>query len=1304
MALAIMSGSIELEREAGLPLSWGGARSISFGLSDIRSDYIVTLLNRNLFFRYTVGNCDPSTTNAYTQAYLFRANPPIVTNADPSEVSCLGGNDGSIVIISTDRNPYPGEVFEYYLFKDDTPVKPFARIGSQMVAENLTAGSYKILGSTDQGGCGDSIYHHVNVLQPTDAITTSAAGNDQIVCNATATITGNAVDATDEVGQWTLVSGSGTISNANSRTTTLSNLSVGANVFRWTITQEYGCTSSDDVIITRLDVTSADAGSDQIVCSSSASLSANAPGTGEKGSWSVVSGSGTFSNINSRTSSVSDLSEGDNEFRWTIEDTGENCSKPDAVKITYINTTAAQAGEDLYLCSNSAVLAGNTVGTNESGQWTVVSGAAVFADNSKFNTTVSGLSSGANVLRWSIRDNGNHCTAKTDDVTLTVSDLTISEVSAKRKNPDCPDSDNGEIVVTAIGGVAFDTGLDYKFTLSNGDEEYANAGQEVKFIGLEASVYSVTVEDQNCIKYSTSITITAPNPITGTLSETAISCHDSNDGALSIGNLSGGAGGYTYAWSTGSSANSISNLNPGNYYVDITDSKGCTKRLEKEVEAPNELDGLTVINDIACHDDGNGSIELDPSGGTAPYSFSWSDGSSGQDLSNAPAGTYSVTITDANNCTTDITSLTITEPSEVALTVASKNNVSCFNTATGSITLNSSGGVSGYEYSMDGTNWQSSSVFNDLTAGSYLIMMRDANGCDASLTTSLTQPPLLEGEISSTTEAQCGESNGSATLNVSGGTGSYSYQWKNSSGTLVGTSANLQNVPGGIYTATVTDENACSFNINANVSSEDGAEITASNLTSTSCFDSNDGRAALQLTGVGPFTVEWDNGETGPNPTELHPGTNVVSITDANGCTVVEQITVPHPDAVDYQTVSSRPATCADSEDGRFEIQGIGGSGGYTYSWSNGQTGTVLNNVQQGDYDLEITDNQGCTFITTVHVDGVSPLSVEAASLQRPTCAGDQDGSVTIQGVGGNGNYTYTWFDGATGTFHDQLSAGEYTIDITDGKGCQSQTTITIPDAENYSVSIDDNAICTGGTYVITSPTEGTAYSWESDNGFNSNESTVRLTEPGVYHLEVVNAKGCIAEDDFELTLSDDLLQADFLMISEAYVGDTVVLIDISWPIPERLEWGFPEGAEVLTSNKDYAEVIFREPGTYGIDMEVGLANCSDFYTQSLTILDAPKDSEGGRLTAEHDLIKAFKVSPNPSNGKFKIELELSEALSPEFKLIDLEGNQILLNAQLDASKSVELEVDASENKPGMYMLWLKVGGQTVVKRILILK
>ncbi|MDO8969808.1 MAG: SprB repeat-containing protein, partial [Saprospiraceae bacterium] len=296
----------------------------------------------------------------------------------------------------------------------------------------------------------------------------------------------------------------------------------------------------------------------------------------------------------------------------------------------------------------------------------------------------------------------------------------------------------------------------------------------------------------------------APEP---SLTPTNVTCNGEANGAIT-NTVSDGQPPYTYVWSNGATTQNLSNLGPGTYTVTVTDANMSTGTASANITQPAAIVLSTTQVNLLCNGASTGSIDLMVSGGIPGYTYNWGGGITTQDRSNLAAGTYTVTVTDASNCTKTI-SASITQPTAIVLT-ETHVNVLCNGQSNGSIDLSVSGGTPAYTY-----NWGGGITTQDrsnLAAGTYTVTVTDANSCTKTLSASITQPSAL---VLSTTQVNVlctGNATGSIDLTVNGGTPAYSYNW---TGGI--TTQDRSNLASGTYTVTVTDANNCTKTISATI-------------------------------------------------------------------------------------------------------------------------------------------------------------------------------------------------------------------------------------------------------------------------------------------------------------------------------------------------------------------------------------------------------------------------------------------------------------------------------------------------------
>jgi hypothetical protein len=388
----------------------------------------------------------------------------------------------------------------------------------------------------------------------------------------------------------------------------------------------------------------------------------------------------------------------------------------------------------------------------------------------------------------------------------------------------------------------------------------------------------VTVTDFNGCNITDTYLITEPSAVAITVdSSTPTTCNGAPTGSIAI-SVTGGTPGYTYLWSDGSTTEDVSGLSAGNYVVTVTDANGCTSTIGSTVSSPSSLAVTATLTQVLCNGGNNGSIDASVTGGTSPYTYLWSDGSTTEDIGGLTAGNYVVTVTDFNGCNITDTYL-ITEPSAVAITVDNSTPTTCNGAPTGSISISVTGGTPGYTYL-----WSDGSTTEDvsgLSAGNYVVTVTDANGCTSTIGSTVSSPSSL-AVTASLTQVLCnGGNNGSIDASVTGGTSPYTYLWSDGS-----TTEDIGGLTAGNYVVTVTDFNGCNITDTYLITEPSAIAITVDNSTPTTCNGAPTGSIAISVSGGTPgYTYLWSDGSTTEDVSGLSAGNYVVTVTDANGCT-----------------------------------------------------------------------------------------------------------------------------------------------------------------------------------------------------------------------------------------------------------------------------------------------------------------------------------------------------------------------------------------------------------------------------------
>jgi gliding motility-associated-like protein len=577
---------------------------------------------------------------------------------------------------------------------------------------------------------------------------------------------------------------------------------------------------------------------------------------------------------------------------------------------------------------------------------------------------------------------------------------------------------------------------------------------------------------------------------------------------------SGGTASYSYNWTpSGGSSATATGLNAGTYTVTVTDNKGCTASAVANItSAGGPTLTVSSFTNVNCFGANTGTATINPTGGTGPYTYTWSPGNlSGVSQNALPAGTYTINVKDANQCIGS-TTLTISQPT-AALSALISNTVSAScGSSNGSATVTASGGTSGYTYSWSPSGGNSSSASN-LASGNNTVLITDAKGCTVTAVANITSTGGPTLSITSFTNVNCfGANTGTATVNATGGSGPYTYTWN--PGNLSGASQN--SLSAGVYTINVSDANTCSGSGTLSITQPTAALGGAiSNTVAPGCGLSN-GSASVTANGGTPgYSYSWSpNGGTGTSVTNLTSGSNAVTITDSKGCTTTIPVVLSTPGGPTLTLVSQANVKCFGANTGTASVNASGGTGSYSYTWAPGNlSGASQTALSAGIYTVLVNDANQCSGTTTVQItQPTSSLSLNISSTAAG--CGTNNGSATVTATGGTPGYTYTWSpSGGNNSVATNLAAGNYAAIVTDANGCQNTTSVNISSSgggPTLTVSSQTNITCFGNTNGAASITAtGTGpftYTWTPSGG---NASSATNLSAGVYTVTVGNGSAC---------------------------------------------------------------------------------------------------------------------------------------------------------------------------------------------------
>ena len=668
---------------------------------------------------------------------------------------------------------------------------------------------------------------------------------------------------------------------------------------------------------------------------------------------------------------------------------------------------------------------------------------------SQTNATAEGLCSGT--VNIALTDS-NGCISNSS---FTINEPSAITLSISGTDVSCNSLCDGLAVVSTTGGTA-----PYTFAW---DDPYGQTKATSE--DLCAGSYTVTVTDNNHCSNTSTIVINEPLDISGAGSGTSTTCYGICDGTATI-TSTGGNGAHTYLWNDTSyqTTATATGLCAGIATVTITDGNGCTKIKYAEVVQPPAIVPIFTTSKTSCIGSCDGTVSVTTTGANGPATYSWDDPGA-QTTSTATGlciGTITLTVTDSVGCTT-MDSVDITEPSPIIITT-NISNVSCYAGTNGAITLNVTGGNSPYSYLWNTSD--STQGVSGLIAGSYSVVVTDANNCQDSSSATITEPSILVLSYSSTSVSCNGGSDGGIDITVSGGTSPYSFNWSTSD-----TTEDITGISSGSYWVLITDANNCELSDSITLSQADSLLLTLT-TTLVDCYGDENGTGTLSLTGgTPPYTYSWNdlNNQTTATATGLAVGNYQATVTDANGCVVGGSISIFAPNPISYITSSKNPS-CFGGCDGEATVQATGGFAPYSFLWDDpsAQTNSTAVGLCSGTYGVTIIDANGCDTNTTETLSEPNEMALSAVATGE-TGVGANDGTIDLTISGGTTPYVFAWSNGTTTEDLTGLSSGNYSVTVTDNSGCSDTLSIEV----SLIIGIADNFTTEVEISVFPNPTQG---------------------------------------------------------------------------------------------------------------------------------------------------------------------------------------------------------------------------------------
>lgn len=781
--------------------------------------------------------------------------------------------------------------------------------------------------------------------------------------------------------------------------------------------------------------------------------------------------------------------------------------------------------------------------------------------------------------------------------------------------------------IAAITGDACSVPAEITATPGGGVEpymyEWSDGSTEQTFSAPAPGQYCLTVSDANWCAAVACVIV--PEPLTLELITLPPVCPLGCDGSVTAV-VTGGKAPYTYDWSNGASTSINPNLLPGVFTVTVTDANGCTIEGTATVEDGTSDLAVSISPDNPdCQ--GTGSLTASATGGQEPYLYVWNTGQIGPTLTDLDGGTYTVTVTDDNGCK-------VVETKELIgasdLDVAAELiDYECGDT-TGAITVVALAGMP--PYSFEWNDGQTGATASGLSPGVvYSVTVTDETGCTISRSFPVVDPDGLEFDVVVKNPDCAGFNSGEATVMLSGTIDDYNVTWSNGS---------MQDTVGllgpGDYSVTVYDNEGCGGIGNFTIVAPEPLEVTAS-VTDALCEEPVGTATAMVTGGTPPYMIKWSDNQVGAMASGLLPGTYTVLVTDANECEVMALVTIGESAGISCELTKVKAVSESGAMDGEAAVRVTGGTGPYTYEWSDGQTTETATGLAAGTYSVTVTDANGCSTNCSIELEASlicenftdpGEIAYYGGPLCGPGVDPDEIVNVTLPS-GGSGEMEYLWMK--------SNKPGAFRVD----------TYTPIPDSNAPSYD--------------PGPLEETTYFARCARRVGCPS----FVEANIIKIEV-----------------GDVAVAKIIPPEYVCMGTAAVFMAEDNGEGATYSWDFGPNADPRTSSEMNPVVTYSNFGNRMVSLEVVQNGCTSTTTRRVSILNG-----GPNCSASNAMV----IYPNPFEQTFYVEqVEGSTDQPIRASLETFYGQQLQSFEWKD--QTVKHEISARDLPAGVYLVRLKVG------------
>lgn len=816
-------------------------------------------------------------------------------------------------------------------------------------------------------------------------------------------------------------------------------------------------------------------------------------------------------------------------------------------------------------------------------------------------------------------------------------------------------------------------------------------------------LYDVTLtvlSSQSCFSSLTQTVEVYRNP-TFTLQPTSALCFGESSGTLFVNPIPPVANFWEITVNGGAPVTNqflYTGLPAGNYAVSVLDEFGCVgsgTTIIGQPMAPLSL-GTPSLTNLLCNGDNTGSLTIEADGGTSPYTYAINGGafqSSGTFIGLA-ANDYFVEAQDVNGCSVSTQLYTITQPAVLVLSLASSSNLLCNGDFSGALSTLTAGGTSPYLYSIDGGSFGTSFSFNGLAAGQHVVIVRDANSCEASVQTTLTEPGILQLSVVNSENILCnGQNTGSVTVAAAAGTAPYQYS---KDGVNYQGSGAFTGFGSGTHTFFVTDANGCTAQVSQTLTQPQPISMQTTSVP-VFCFGASTGSiTAIGAGGTLPYSYSFNGGasfQPGFTATGLASGSYVVVVRDVNGCQVSQGVEITEVAQPLVLTGASTASGCVGAANGSVVLTATGGTPTYTYS----ANGVVFQNQNQfgglaaGTYTYMVMDINGCQASVSLTVaEPLSGVQISEVLVNDPACGLSTNGAVTVQASGGTPSYTYS----ANGSIFQSspilsgLGVGTYNVMVRDANGCTSTQEVTLqaPPALEITVVNVVGVECAGsfvGSLEVSGSGGIPGYTWSLSGGAQQTLGTFTELTNGVYNVQIEDVNGCTATVPVEVPFEFPVPVAEFTYIIS---GNAVVFNNLS-QFGDSYLWNFGDGNTSIEENPTH---FYETLGPYTVTLSV--TNGCGTRTRSRSFNNLT-------LGVDEDVENTFGLYPNPASDELFITTAKDVNGTTVLEVTSIAGKRVMVNTVGGMNANGRVRLDVSGLGQGMYLLSVQSGeGRSVIR------